>query len=124
MAPKYHDSPLAALCPNLTPAKEGITFDYFINQADNPRRLLNADSTLHCFSQLYQIYINDSLRTDVSYRFHKHPERNLEGLLTILDIQYLARGEHLLRINSKKRHRFSKKKLSFTEQDYIPFWKE
>lgn len=123
--PNYHDSPLAEICPDLKPGSPGITLDYFIKKADNPKRLLNADSTLTCFSQIHQIIIDDSLQTDVTYRFYYHRKREKQGLLTIIDIDHLSRGEHILRIKSKRRDKPNKTdSLVFRQQDVIPFWKE
>jgi len=123
--PNQHNSSLAELCPNLKPGPSGLTFDIYFGENDNPKLKLNADSTLACFSSLHQIFINDSLKSDVSYRFYNHPQRKQEGLVTILDVGKLPRGEHQISIKSKTRYERNKNdSLVFKQQEVIPFWKE
>lgn len=123
--PNQHNSSIAELCPNLKPGPSGLTFDIYIGKNDNPKIKLNADSTLACFSSLHQIFINDSLQSNASYRFYNHPQRKQEGLVSILDVGNLPRGEHQITLKSKTRYNWNKNdSLVFKQYDAIPFWKE
>lgn len=122
---KFHDLALKEICPDLKPATTGVSFDLFINSRDDFRANLNADSTLTCLSALHQVYINDSLRSDATFRFYEHPKRQDLGLLTILDIDYLPRGEYQISIKSKYKYTANNKdSLVYRQTDVIPFWKE
>ncbi len=124
--PKVHDLALESICPDLNPATTGVSLDFILNMKDDLRANLDADSVLTCMSSLHQVYVNDSLRTDISYRFHNHPIRKDIGLFSIFDVDYLPRGEHKISIKSK--YAFSrgsmKDSLTFRQTDVIPFWKE
>ena len=125
--PSVHDLALEKLCPNLKPATTGVSFDFILNMDDDLRANLNADSVLTCMSSLHQVYINDSLRSDINYRFHHHPIRRDIGLYSIFDVNYLPRGEHQISIKSKyayNRFRLERDSLTFRQTDIIPFWKE
>ena len=127
----YHpqgDGAIKAMCPDLKPAETGISFGgFFLNSDDDPRSQMNADSALLCNAQIHHIYINDSLLSEVKYRFYDHPTREKIGLLTILDIQYLQRGEHILRVQAKiPRWNVKVGQDSFNIRNiaHIPFWKK
>ena len=116
------DQVLAVLCPEIEPAEKGVFFFGFNNQA---RNTMNAEKALECHSQRYKIYVNDSLLEAVNYRFYDHPERKNNGLATILDVSYLGRGEHQLKIEVLfPRRRNGKDTLMFSQTDLIPFWNE
>jgi len=120
-----HHSPMAEICPNLKSGNIGVMLDFTVNGNDNPKMTLDGDSTLTCLSSLYQVFINDSLRTDVTYRFYTHLQRKETGLLTILDVAYLPRGAHHIEVKSKIRYAWNQEDaLVFNKKDLIPFWKE
>jgi len=120
---RYYHSPLAELCPELVPGKAGLQLD--LNNNTNPRLNLNGAKTLNCMSELYQIFINDSLRADATYLFHTHPQREETGLLTILDVAYLPRGAHKITVQAKSRYPWrDADSLVFKNTAIIPFWKE
>ena len=62
---------------------------------------MNADLALDCHAQRFKIYVNDTLLNDLKFRFQEHPTHKNIGLLTVLDIGYLPRGEHTIKVNVK-----------------------
>jgi len=116
------DQVIAVLCPDLQPAKKGV---FFFNSDDDARDKMNANEALDCHSKRFRIYVNDSLHSDINYRFFDHPQRKNKGLSSIFDVSYLDRGEHKLKINVLlPRVRNRKDTLIFVESQIIPFWKE
>lgn len=59
------------------------------------------DSLLMAHHSLHRLYLNDSLLTDVNWRFYNHPVRKQPGLVYDLPVYDLPRGEHLLRFDSR-----------------------
>jgi len=116
------DEVIEAICPDLKQAKTGI---FFFGNNDPLRNNMNADLALDCHSQRFKIYVNDSLLNNLKYRFHEHPTRKNIGLLTVLDVGYLPRGEHLIKVDVKiLQDSNGKDTLFFRESALIPFWKE
>ena len=86
---------------------------------------MNADLALDCHAQRFKIYVNDTLLNNLKYRFHEHPTRKNIGLLTVLDVGYLPRGEHAIKIDVKVfESNKGKDTLFFRESAIMPFWKE
>ena len=86
---------------------------------------MNADLALDCHAQRFKIYVNDTLLNNLKYRFHEHPTRKNVGLLTVLDVGYLPRGEHAIKVDVKfLENSNGKDTLFFGESAVIPFWKE
>lgn len=113
---------IEAICPDLKPAKTGF---FFFGIDDPIRRNMNADLALDCHAQRFKIYVNDTLLNNLKYRFHEHPTRKNIGLLTVLDVGYLPRGEHLIKVDVKiLQDSNGKDTLFFRESALIPFWKE
>lgn len=122
--PGVDDSSIKSLCPDLAVGQlTGIRLEGVIqiNGGNGQDRTVNKDSLLLCMSQIHQIYIDDSLHTDLNYRFYRHPELEKPGLFTMLDVAYLPRGEHVLRIETCQSCRDT---TSAKRQTDIPFWKE
>ncbi len=119
---KTDDQVIALLCPDLEPAKKGV---FFLGNSDVARDNMDADTALDCHSQRFQIIVNDSLFEDIKYRFYDHPKRKNNGLATILDVSFLSRGEHSLKIKVLFPESIAgKDTLVFRQSDTIPFWKE
>ena len=116
------DEVIEALCPELKPAKTG----FFIFGIDDPlRNSMNAGLALDCHTQRFKIYVNDILFDNLKYRFLKHPTRKNIGLLTVLDVGDLPRGEHTIKVDVKLHQNSNgKDSLFFSESVLIPFWKE
>ncbi len=116
------DNVIKILCPDIEPAKKGV---FFFGKGDKARNMMNAAAALDCHSQRFKIYVNDSLFSDVKYRFYDHPQRKNKGLATIFDVSFLNRGEHKLKIEVLfSRNIKGKDTLIFQQTDNIPFWKE
>ena len=116
------DKVIEAICPDLKPAKTGF---FFFGINDPLRNNMNADLALDCHAQRYKIYVNDTLLNNLKYRFHEHPTRKNIGLLTVLDVGYLPRGEHAIKVDVKfLQDSNGKDTLFFHESALIPFWKE
>ena len=116
------DQVIEAICPDLKPAKTGF---FFFGNNDPLRNNMDADLALKCHSQRFNIYVNDSLLSNLKYRFHEHPIRKNIGLLTVLDLGYLGRGEHEIKVDVKiLENSNGKDTLFFNESVVIPFWKE
>ncbi|MEH6772070.1 hypothetical protein [Maribacter arcticus] len=116
------DKVIEAICPDLKPAKTGFS----LFGIDDPlRNSMNADLALDCHTQRFKIYVNDTLLNHLKYRFHEHPTRKNIGLLTVLDLGYLPRGEHIIKVYVKLlQDSNGKDTLLFRESALIPFWKE
>jgi len=116
------DNVIKLLCPDLEPAKKGV---FFFRNGDKARNTMNAEMALDCHSQRFKVYVNDSLISDLKYRFYDHPQRKNKGLATIFDVGFLKRGEHKLIIEVLfARSVKGKDTLVFNQTDNIPFWKE
>ena len=118
--PNNDDRVIQAICPDLKPAKTGIS----IFSIDPARTEMNAYEALDCSARRFKIYVNDSLMTDLHYRFYDHPVRKRTGLNTTLDVDYLPRGEHFIEINVLLFMDPDQDSLQFYQTDIIPFWKE
>jgi hypothetical protein len=123
-----HDNDkLAKLCPDFTPAKkEGFKSGVHFNVAGKKAlRQHEADTSLICFGKLYQVSVNDSIYNEPRFRFYEHPNRDEPGLLCILDVSKLTRGEHRLTV---KKHTIKDKDnpadFEWTDFASIPFWVE
>ncbi|MEH6513686.1 MAG: hypothetical protein V7734_11370 [Maribacter arcticus] len=116
------DKVIEAICPDLKPAKTGFS----LFGIDDPlRNSMNADLALDCHTQRFKIYVNDTLLNHLKYRFYEHPTRKNIGLLTVLDVGYLPRGEHIIKVYVKLlQDSNGKDTLLFRESALIPFWKE
>ena len=116
------DKVIYKICPDLKPAKTGI---YLFGRDDPYRASMDAQTALDCSSDRFRIYVNDSLLTNLKYRFYEHPDFKNNGLLTVLDVAYLPRGEHSLAVHVLLFKDFTDTSdLFFRETAVIPFWKE
>ena len=119
--PAKDDKNIEANCPGLEVANfTGLTLEGSITIQRN-RNGFNTDSILLCMGNLHQVHVDDSLFASPSFRFYTHPQRQANGLLAIFDVQHLTRGEHLLRVETR---RLREDSLVWEQAAYIPFWKE
>lgn len=98
---RFDDQTLKRLCPSLIPDKEpGFDTDIVINGlSNNEDNFSPPDSLLDCVSQLYQVYISDSLYQGLDYYFYIDDKYGEEGLKTIIDLGKTSRGKRILRID-------------------------
>lgn len=128
--PDDDDETIQAICPDLKPMRKGTRLNGLISinlngDDDEYNYDMNADSALLCNAARHQIYVNDSLFNDPTYRFHNHPTRQTVGLLTVLDVNYLPRGEHKLKVRTQfLRWRKGRDTLIYSQSALIPFWKK
>lgn len=124
--PWYHDKLIDEICPNLTRAKEtGPTLRGIINIRTHHDKS-RPDSLLMCMSQIYELFINDSLLAPQQFFFYEHPTRKDLGLLTHIDIHTLERGPHTLKIKTLHTEILPSDSdtSSAGQKLLIPFWKE
>ena len=120
---------LAGICPDFVPLKnDGINAAYSFRLIDGNLNIGDTDyseedhrAMLDCLRSLYEVTVNDSLYSELNFYFYRHPARKQKGLFTMIPVQHLEHGEHVLGI----------KKLKFEESDStsfamdfvsIPFW--
>ena len=115
------DQVISQLCPDLIPAERGV---YLFGYNDPDRFYMDAERAIECHAQRFKIYVDDSLHTNLSYKFYDHPERENVGLLTILDVNNLERGEHDIGVVVLLQDDVKQDSLYFRETIRIPFWKE
>lgn len=117
-----HNKVIEKICPDLKPLREiGIQSDIIVGFNDHERHDIPTDSSLLCVQNLYQITVDDSLFTDLNYRFFRYPKYHERGLKTIIDVDYLPRGEHLLKVDFQNIYKDS---LIWEALEKVPFWKE
>lgn len=96
-----NDRVIKHLYPEMTSA-HSTTFaiDGPVNlwKSDNPE--VDPDSLLLAHRSIHRLYLNDSLLTDVNWRFYDHPLREQPGLSYDLPVYDLPRGEHELRFEN------------------------
>lgn len=113
------DDEIEKLCPGLhSNNKMGIRLNIVqinVNDAISP-----SDSLLDCVSQIYKIYINDSLTISKPF-FYEHPNMNEPGLLHIIDISHLPRGPQDLKVE-QARYLRQQDSISYRVNATIPFW--
>jgi len=77
---------------------------------------------LDCLSQLYNVYVNDSLYTDLDFYFYTHPNDGEKGLRTMIYTGNLPIGKNVIHI--KRQSLNKEKKLDEKSYTEIPFWLE
>ena len=125
-APLKDDPGLKELCPDLEEAQfTGIRIKGIITLHQIHNNNARPDSLLRCFSQLHRLYINDSLIAAPDYFFYAHPQRKDQGLQAVLDVAYLPRGRHMLKLESyrtQQRFPIQTGEPKWREEVQIPFW--
>lgn len=115
---------LDSICTNYTPTK-GSIFVSGIQKGgfrDPVYKEEDPDKLLDCLVQLYNVYINDSLYTDMDFYFYTHPNDNEKGLRTMIYTGNLAAGKNTIRV--KRQSLNKEKKLYEKGMSTIPFWLE
>ncbi len=123
----YHNETIKESCSDWTPTKadgfnsgikltsNGFTMNEAYISEDNPEGALN------CLEQYFTVQL-DSSKIKTDFYLYRHPNNEERGVMTIIDIDSLTRGKHLLNI---KRKAFNKQKvLVDTSYIEIPFWVE
>jgi hypothetical protein len=118
---RTHDKVIQKICPDLKPLVNTGMKVTAVQLSINPDEIGSPDTALTCISQLYKIYVNDSLFEAPKYRFYSNPAHGEKGVLTILDLNYLERGEQLLKIETQA---IRKDSLYWRDWAEFPFWVE
>ncbi len=127
--PKSDNPSLEQFCPDFQPFYEagfetGLHFS-LNGEVQKPRSSNAVDTALTCFSELYQIHVDDSLILEPTFRFHRHSNYSEYGVITLIDVGYLNRGEHLVKVE-KWSHKIIGDSDTLVVKPFfqIPFWKE
>ncbi len=126
--PKQDNPILEKRCPDFKPFHEqglGTSLHFSVEGVVVGSNSKNAETALTCLSGLYEISIGDSLMSDASFKFHRHVNYNEYGLVTMLDVDYLPRGEHIVEVKKiDRRVTADTDTLVMAPFFKIPFWKE
>ena len=126
--PTSDDPVLKVICPGFKPFHQpGFETDLQFGNSGSPsqQRIDAADTALVCLSQMYEIHIGDSLHFNQRFRFHRHQNYGEYGLVTMLDVAYLPRGEHQVSVH-KWEHKIRNDYDTLVMEPFfeLPFWKE
>lgn len=123
----YHNETIKEFCSDWIPTKEDGFNSGIQISADGLRinePYISEDDpagALHCLEKYYTVQL-DSSEVKSDFYLYRHPNKEERGIMTIIDIDSLNRGKHLLNINRKA---FNKQKvLVDTSYVVIPFWVE
>lgn len=122
------DNPdILAICTNYTPSKSGgiksgIKFNKGFQFSTPNVPEAEPGKLLSCLSQFYKVSINDSLYSNLDFRFYTHPDHGEKGIYTMVDTKALARGKQILTIKKVKLN--EEEALVETEYVSFPFWLE
>lgn len=115
---------ILAACSDYTPSKKGglksgLSFKggIFLQSPNVPEA--DPKKLLACLSQFYNIYLNDSLYSDLEYLYFEHPNQGEKGIYTMVDTKALPRGKQTLTIKKKE---VKEEKTVETEYVSFPFW--
>lgn len=116
---------LKMFCPEFKPKKEGgiksgNLFSANLDLGNRGINEANPEKALECLSDFYSVSI-DSIEIESNYYMYRHPNNEERGIATMIDIDTLQRGEHIISINRKWIRRG---KLVDYNYETIPFWKE
>lgn len=119
--PVHDDEVIERLHPSLDPARyEGIKLAGAIKVGERYNDHANHDSLLLALTELQEMYVDDSLRTDIKPRFHFNEKRQQPGLLYMLPAHDMSIGEHKVLV---KKRAIRADTLSWTGQVNIYFYK-
>ncbi len=121
---RRHDERLTDFCPDFEPFRKSGYYASSIKISSTDFRESAADTALQCFKQLHEIYINDSLYLDLKYHFYTHPDKKEKGVLTIIDVAHLNRGQHDLKIDLRTLETEFEDSVRTRELVTFPFWKQ
>ncbi len=115
-------------CPDFEPLKvEGLNSELGIVATDGGFHITKKDYTiedfqqlLNCHASLYQISINDSVYSDLTFRFYVHPQKNQKGLLTVIPTDSFKNGENILEV--KKMSLDTAQAPVASDFASVPFW--
>ncbi len=121
------DDVVQKICPSIIPDETsgfGSNINLsFTNSSEEDKYYSPPDSMLYCVSELYKVYINDSLYQNLDYYFYRNLNFGEEGLKTIIDLGRFPRGKYTLKIDHGM-YQASKDSLYYEHFVTTPFWIE
>ena len=101
----------------------GIRFGGGIQFSTPKKNEKEPEKALDCLSRHYNIYLNDSLQTQIDFWFFTHPNKGEKGLMTILDLSASPPGRSSLKI-TRNTFEINDDSEASIEEDLvtIPFW--
>ena len=117
------DKVLEKICSDFEPFRTTGLHTDIIVITGKPRSIMAADTALTCFTQLYELRINDSLYQNIEWQFVEHYPNGEKGVLTLVDVQHLDRGRHELLVKRQSLI-VAKDSLAWRELGHLPFWRE
>ena len=114
-------------CPDFEPIKdEGLNSKLGIKSESGGFHITNKDYSLEdfeklllCHSSVYQVAVNDSVYTDLTYRFYEHPQKDQKGLLTVIPTDAFVNGENILKVNKIRADSAGATTINYVT---VPFW--
>ncbi len=76
-----------------------VDINELLNQGESYADLVKL--SIDCVSELYEIWIDGEKTETDGFMYHSHTNRGEKGYLTVLDIEALSRGHHLLEIRKQ-----------------------
>ncbi len=113
---------LDSICTDYNPTKSSI-FVSGIQKGgfrDPVYKEEDPDKLLDCLIRLYNVYVNDSLQTDLDFYFYTHPNDDEKGLRTMIYTGDLPTGKNTIGV--KRQSLDKEKKLYERGVSTIPFW--
>ncbi|MEO9869625.1 hypothetical protein [Ekhidna sp.] len=122
------NSVIQSSCPDFVPLKDdGLNSRLGIGTNNGGFQITNKDYSgedfeqlLSCHASIYQIAINDSIYSDLKFRFYIHPHKDQKGLITVIPTVAFNKGENVLAI--KKVEIDTLESSTFSDFVQIPFW--
>lgn len=126
----YDNVRISEFCEDFTPQKEDGLNWRFKSKFENGNLNIgnqrfdneDIDQLLSCLSSIYQLSINDSIYSELNYRFYIHPSKQQKGIITYIPTDQFLEGENLLKI--EKIYLDSAKVTNYEWFATIPFWYE
>lgn len=122
-----HNALIKEICDDWQPLKkDGVNSGIKItsqglNLGDAYVRESEPEKALECLSDFYSISL-DSKKLDLEYYLYIHPNNEERGIITVIDIDSLSRGKHVIDISYKEFN--TQEVLVDSSYSSIPFWKE
>ncbi len=113
----YQPSKSVGIISGIKISHNGINLSTPYVEEKNPEKLLN------CLSQLYTIYLNDSLVINPEFYYYSQPIMDEKGIQTMLSIQHLPKGKNEIKV-TRKEYDDVDEILNDVEYTRIPFWLE
>ncbi len=120
--PRDHDTSIERFCPELEPGYfTGLKLRGGISAGKITNPEADSEELLGCMAQLWRVTINDSVYTDIPFRFNYHSQREQYGLLAMIPIHDLGQSEHYIRVD---RQRLYKDELKWFDGEQLWFYKD